>query len=1138
MDTRLRYPKGYQFFDNNGNPLALGNLYYYIAGTTTLQDTYSDSAGTIPNTNPVVLDGSGRLQTDIYLGSTADYKEVLTASSATVSPWPDDNIVRATSITVFTGDSGSGGTSGLVPAPAAGDALANKYLKADGTWTIPPGGGTATNLTVTEGATSVSIASSSGSGATIPAATSSAAGVLDSTRATKIDSLAAVATSGSYADLTSTPALGTAAALNVPASGNAISGQVVTGSDSRLADARTPSAHAASHASGGSDPVSIAASQVTGLSGTFAPLASPVFTGSPAAPTQSDGDNSTNLATTAYIDRLRGASSGIATLDGSGKLTAAQVPASLVGAVVYQGVWNASTNTPALAGGVGTKGAYYKVNTAGTTSIDGIASWNVGDSIIFDGTAWDKIDEITNEVISVAGLYGNIASSALKTALAIGAADVSGLAAVATSGSYTDLTSKPTLGTAAALNVPASGNASTSQVVYGTDTRLTDSRTPLAHAASHASGGSDAILISASQVSGLATVATSGSYTDLSSRPWIDPITDYNAAGVNTTTTGSITAGQTALTVASATGWSVGMGIAVHNAGTGGNTELITSVTAISGNVLTLAASAVSTVSGQTVYHDDTAAISAAIAAAMTTGKRILFRDSSGFYNITSSLQAINSLATSFIMDVNGATLVHRSATADVFTVSYAANPDSVGPKPICVIDNVRITQDQSITPTAGYALNFGSNILSGPPYSMVVGFRANCWQIDGLFGGVYVNNGQIRNNLSDFDMNNLTGTNTGLYLNSASPSGDTTYDNFRMNDGTTSTKTGVTVVKADTQTLRSLKTNGAGVIFANANKSDVYTLRFEDASIEGQNSVSYGVDFGTVGVYRVRMTGGNGLGSVSAFRNMNLNDNGTILMSDYSSNPTKLAMINGALLDLGVGGTVAYQAFNPINAGVLKLWMDPSSAANYTISSGSSISQLKDLSGNANHATQATSTKQFTVQTAAQNGLNTLRATAANSQFMSLGSVIDLTSTGYTILAVVRRGGPSGTNVAELFGNTTTDVSTIFEWYSDGTMYFAGNSGEYANMLSPITGSAYHQVTFGYGASSGSGFMYVDGAAETITKTALAGQVDKIGVLGVGDAGVYGNFEFGEFYVYQGILADAERIAAQNALKAKWGTP
>ena len=390
MITRLRYPKGYQFFDGNGNPLALGNLSYYIAGTTTLQNTYSDSAGTIPNTNPIALDGSGRLQVDVYLGSAADYKEVLATSSVTLSPWPDDNIVRATSIIVFTGDSGSGGASGLVPAPAAGDALSNKFLKADGTWAVTPGGtgSSATNLSATETATTVSIASSTGSGATIPAATSSLAGVLDSTRAAKIDGLATVATSGSYTDLSNKPTI-PGASSTTPV----MDGTGAVGSSTNYA--RADHAH----------------------------------------PT-----DTSRVATSAL-----GANSGVATLDSGGKLTASQIPSSLVGAVVYQGIWNAATNTPTLASGTGTKGSYYKVSVAGTTVIDGISQWNVGDTIIFDGTTWDKIDGITNEVISVAGLYGTISAPALKSALAIGAVDVSGLAAVAISGAYSDLSGKPSL---------------------------------------------------------------------------------------------------------------------------------------------------------------------------------------------------------------------------------------------------------------------------------------------------------------------------------------------------------------------------------------------------------------------------------------------------------------------------------------------------------------------------------------------------------------------------------------------------------------------------------------------------------------------------------------------------------------------
>ena len=46
---------------------------------------------------------------------------------------------------------------------------------------------------------------------------------------------------------------------------------------------------------------------------------------------------------------------------------------------------------------------------------------------------------------------------------------------------YSDITGTPTLGSAASKNVPTSGDASTSEVVMGDDSRLTDSRTPKAH---------------------------------------------------------------------------------------------------------------------------------------------------------------------------------------------------------------------------------------------------------------------------------------------------------------------------------------------------------------------------------------------------------------------------------------------------------------------------------------------------------------------------------------------------------------------------------------------------------------------------------------------------------------------------------
>jgi hypothetical protein len=80
---------------------------------------------------------------------------------------------------------------------------------------------------------------------------------------------------------------------------------------------------------------------------------------------------------------------------------------ALVGGATYQGVWNASTNTPTLASGTGTKGYYYVVSVAGSTNLDGITDWKIGDWAIFNGTTWDKVDN-TDAVSSVNGFTGAV----------------------------------------------------------------------------------------------------------------------------------------------------------------------------------------------------------------------------------------------------------------------------------------------------------------------------------------------------------------------------------------------------------------------------------------------------------------------------------------------------------------------------------------------------------------------------------------------------------------------------------------------------------------------------------------------------------------------------------------------------------
>jgi hypothetical protein len=106
-----------------------------------------------------------------------------------------------------------------------------------------------------------------------------------------------------------------------------------------------------------------------------------------------------------------GQPNGIATLDAQGHIPLSQLSDNVLGALNYAGTWNANTNQPVLTSGVGTKGTYYKVSFAGTTSLDGSAIWNVGDLALFNGANWDKIDGTVTEVTSVAGRTGDVVLS-------------------------------------------------------------------------------------------------------------------------------------------------------------------------------------------------------------------------------------------------------------------------------------------------------------------------------------------------------------------------------------------------------------------------------------------------------------------------------------------------------------------------------------------------------------------------------------------------------------------------------------------------------------------------------------------------------------------------------------------------------
>lgn len=138
----------------------------------------------------------------------------------------------------------------------------------------------------------------------------------------------------------------------------------------------------------------------------------------------------------------------------------------------------------------------------GGGGVNGPGSSVVNNIVVFANATGDLIGDSGIGVAAVLNRANHTGAQAMVTITGLSAAlaakaDITSLGAVAFTSAYADLTGKPTLGTAAAKDIPAAGNASVTEVVYGTDTRLSDARTPTAH--NHAASDITSGLLSASR---------------------------------------------------------------------------------------------------------------------------------------------------------------------------------------------------------------------------------------------------------------------------------------------------------------------------------------------------------------------------------------------------------------------------------------------------------------------------------------------------------------------------------------------------------------------------------------------------------------------------------------------------------------
>ena len=218
-------------------------------------------------TGDVTGSGGGAMATtianDVVTNAKLDNMATQTIKGRTTAGTGDPEDLTATQATAilnnFVGDSGAGGTKGLVPAPASGDAAANKFLNADGTWKTS--GGTIT------GGTNLG-ASGSSVFAQVNGANMEFRKLIAGTNITLTENTN---------DITIDAAAG--------ASGDVVGPASATDNRIALFDGATGKL----------------IKEASSLISEVALLASPTFTGTPASTTAAAGTNTTQIATTAFV---------------------------------------------------------------------------------------------------------------------------------------------------------------------------------------------------------------------------------------------------------------------------------------------------------------------------------------------------------------------------------------------------------------------------------------------------------------------------------------------------------------------------------------------------------------------------------------------------------------------------------------------------------------------------------------------------------------------------------------------------------------------------------------------------------------------------------------------------------------------
>ena len=273
-------------------------------------------------------------------------------------------------------------------------------------------------------------------------------------------------------------------------------------------------------------------------------------------------------------------------------------------------------------------------------------------------------------------------------------------------------------------------------------------------------------------------------------------------------------------------------------------------------------------------------------------------------------------------------------------------------------------------------------------------------------------------------------------------------------------------------------------------------------------------------------------------------------------TNGTAYVFRVAAINAIGVGSYTAASSsvtpgFAPSAVAGLQVWLDASDASSlFDAASGGSlvaadgaVARWQDKSGNARHATQATSGSRPLRKTSQQGGKDALLFDGVDDLLRVSYNAAG--SSGITIFAVFRRVSAStvyafsnyeyspGNGRGLLFGGTTSNAVNA-SGRPDGTSAFRSASSGNATTSYVVAAAQWNGANL---------LAYSNGAGQSSTPASAASLQSSdsivIGATYAADPALIQSFSsigIGEIIVYDSALSDANRALVENYLLAKWG--